>query len=340
MKLSQAKQILMAAVQSNLSMNGGGRHAEYIVPYLIGGAGLGKTTLVVDAAKELGIGCSILSLAQYDAGELGGWPVPSADGATMVRMRPDWMPTEGSGILFLDELPQAPVANQNIAAQIANERRVGPHYLPDGWVVVAAGNKATDRAGTNHMPTHLRDRLMFLEIEANLEDTIAYYAKVGVDERIRAYLRFRPDWLHRFDRDQNACPSPRSWERVSTIMSWGINAVCMQEAISGQVGRPACVDLMGFLKVYASCPDIDELIANPDHSVVPSDAAVLYAVCASLSSRANTSNVSKILKYLRRLPQQEFAAFVMKDAISRDQSLKKVQAVRDWALTGGKDLLL
>jgi Holliday junction resolvasome RuvABC ATP-dependent DNA helicase subunit len=54
MKLSQAKQILMAAVQSNLSMNGGGRHAEYIVPYLIGGAGLGKTTLVVDAAKELG----------------------------------------------------------------------------------------------------------------------------------------------------------------------------------------------------------------------------------------------------------------------------------------------
>jgi hypothetical protein len=114
----------------------------------------------------------------------------------------------------------------------------------------------------------------------------------------------------------------------------------MQEAISGQVGRPACVDLMGFLKVYASCPDIDELIANPDHSVVPSDAAVLYAVCASLSSRASTSNISNILKYLRRLPQQEFAAFVMKDAISRDQSLKKVQAVRDWALTCGKDLLL
>ena len=167
MKLSQARNIVTSAIHHAWSLKNG-RDAQYVVPYLISGPGIGKTTTVQDIAAAEGVQCQILSLAQYDAGELGGWPVPSKDGDTMIRMRPDWMPTEGRGVLFLDELPQAPVANQNIAAQIVNERRVGPHRLPEGWVIVAAGNRTSDRAGTNNMPSHLKDRLMFLEIEADL----------------------------------------------------------------------------------------------------------------------------------------------------------------------------
>ena len=258
----------------------------------------------------------------------------------MVRMRPDWMPTEGEGILFLDELPQAPVSNQNIAAQIVNERRVGPHYLPEGWVIVAAGNRMSDRAGTNNMPSHLKDRLMFLEIEADLDDTISYYYSKRIDERICAFLRFRPEWLHKFDRDANACPSPRSWERVGSIMSWGLDPVNLQEAIAGQVGRAACADFSGFMKMYEAVPDIDELIANPDAADVPSDPAVLYAVCAALASRMNEKNVSNVVSYMDRLPQQEFTAFVVKDALSRDKSLKQSNAIRQWIMNKGKTLVL
>ena len=180
MKLSQAQAIVEKAITHALDLKDA-RDAQYVVPYLIGGAGLGKTTIVKDVAASMNMQCSILSLAQYDAGELGDWPVPSKDGTSMIRMRPDWMPTEGTGVLFLDELPQAPTANQNIAAQIVNERRVGPHYLPAGWVIVAAGNRTSDRAGTNNMPSHLKDRLMFLEVEADLEDTIAYFYAKRID---------------------------------------------------------------------------------------------------------------------------------------------------------------
>jgi hypothetical protein len=130
MKLSQATAITEAAIDFALSLKNG-RDAQYVVPYWVSGAGIGKTTAVKDIAARRKIPCHILSLAQYDAGELGGWPVPAKDGDTMVRMRPDWMPTEGPCILFVDELPQAPTANMNIAAQLFNERRIGPHYLPD-----------------------------------------------------------------------------------------------------------------------------------------------------------------------------------------------------------------
>ena len=339
MKLSQAQAIVEKAIIHALNLKDA-RDAQYVVPYLIGGAGLGKTTIVKDVAAAMDMECSVLSLAQYDAGELGGWPVPSKDGDTMIRMRPDWMPTKGRGVLFLDELPQAPVANQNIAAQIVNERRVGPHRLPEGWVIVAAGNRASDRAGTNNMPSHLKDRLMFLEVEADLEDTIKYFYSKRVDERVCAFLRFRPEWLHKFDRDANACPSPRSWERVASIMSWGLDPVNQLEALAGQVGRAATADFHGFLKMYSTVPDMDELIANPMGAMISDDPAVMYAICAALSVKMNPKNAGNVVKYLMRLPQQEFAAFVMKDALARDPALKQTDAVRQWIMTVGKNLIL
>ena len=88
MKLSQAQEITEAAISFAFNLKQA-RDAQYVVPYLVSGAGIGKTTSVKDIAERHGIGCEILSLAQYDAGELGGWPVPSKDGQTMVRMRPD-----------------------------------------------------------------------------------------------------------------------------------------------------------------------------------------------------------------------------------------------------------
>jgi hypothetical protein len=48
----------------------------------------------------------------------------------------------------------------------------------------------------------------------------------------------------------------------------------------------------------------------------------------------------RIIAYMKRLPQQEFAAFIMKDAINRDAELKKSNAVRQWVLTEGKALIL
>jgi len=339
MKLSQARNIVTSAIHHAWSLKNG-RDAQYVVPYLISGPGIGKTTTVQDIAAAEGVQCQILSLAQYDAGELGGWPVPSKTGDTMIRMRPDWMPTEGRGVLFLDELPQAPVANQNIAAQIVNERRFGPHHLPEGWVIVAAGNRASDRAGTNNMPSHLKDRLMFLEVEADLDDTIKYFYSKRVDERVCAFLRFRPEWLHKFDRDANACPSPRSWERVASIMSWGLDPVNQLEALAGQVGRAATADFHGFLKMYSTVPDMDELIANPTGAMISDDPAVMYAICAALSVKMNTKNAGNVVKYLMRLPQQEFAAFVMKDALARDPALKQTDAVRQWIMTVGKNLVL
>ena len=77
-------------------------------------------------------------------------------------------------------------------------------------------------------------------------------------------------------------------------------------------------------------PDINELIAKPQSASISDDPAVMYAVCAALATRMNKSNAAQIVQYLQRIPQQEFAAFVIKDALNRDTDLKQVKAVRGW----------
>lgn len=337
MRISNARAIVEACIDSQMK-HSNGRDAQRPIPYLVGSSGLGKTTIVQQIAKDRGIGLKIVSISQYDAGELGGWLINDGDG--MKRLRPDWMPTEGEGILFLDELAQAPTACLNISRVIINERRIGEHRLPDGWAIVAAGNKMSDRAGTNQLPSHLKDALLFTEVDASLEDAVAYYNSVGVSPLITGFLRFRPELLHKFDRDADACPSPRSWERVDTIMGFKLDAVNENEAVSGQVGRGACAEFMGYKKVYESCPDIDALIASPDSAPIAEDPAVCYAVSAALSSRANDKNIGNIIQYLKRLPHKEFAVFSIRDAMNRTPSIKKTDAFRKFLLSDGKELML
>ena len=116
--------------------------------------------------------------------------------------------------------------------------------------------------------------------------------------------------------------------------------MCEAEAISGQVGRAACADFMGYRKLKATMPDLDKIISNPDSAEIPSDAMVLYALAAGLSHKMNKSNAGNIIKYLKRLDAQEFAAFTVKDAVNRDQTLKQSEAVRQWILSDGKQLIL
>lgn len=339
MKLSTAREIVLASIQANqATASKGGRSNEYVIPMLWGVAGLGKTTLVQDIAEDLDLDFVDLRLNQYDAGELGGFPILRDE--TMIRARPHFLPTEGEGILFLDELPQAPVANQNIAAQLVNERCIGEHQIGDGWTVVCAGNDMSHRAGTNAMPTHLKDRLLHLEIEPDLNDAIEYMTAKGVCPEVTGFLRFKPDQLSKFDKDAKACPSPRSWQKVGNILSWGLESIAEREALVGQVGDGAANDFMAFLRVYRELPDPEAPLKDPDNAPVDLAPDVLFAVCSGIAYRVNKSNASNFMRYLKRLPQQEFSAFAVKDALSRFPDLKKTEAFRNWVLNGGAELIL
>ena len=336
MKLSQAQQIISASVESNMTINGWS--SKRIVPMLWGIPGLGKSTIVRAVAEALGIDCIVINLAEYDAGELAGYPMLK-DGE-MVRSRPRWLPVDGKGVLFLDELVQAPVANQNVARQLVNDGRIGEHLLGDGWSVVCAGNDLSNRAGTNAMPSHMKDALLHIDVEPFLDESLRYFNTIGANPMITGFLAFSPEHLSMFNKDVKACPSPRSWEKADQILGMGLDSEIEFHALCGTLGAEASAKFKAFQQVYRELPDPELPLRDPMHAPIPSEPSVMYAVVSAIAYRVNKENASNFCAYMQRLPEQEFSAFGMKTALDRFNDLRHEKAFQQWAIDGGADLVV
>jgi MoxR-like ATPase len=113
------------------------------LPFFIwGAAGIGKSDLIKLVAEKRGLSLCDLRVALYDPVDLRGLPRFEED--KTVWQAPAVLPRDGKGILFLDDLTTAPQMIQ-ACYQLVLDRKLGEYTLPDGWVVVAAGNPASER---------------------------------------------------------------------------------------------------------------------------------------------------------------------------------------------------
>tara|TARA_E500000318_G_scaffold82623_1_gene78038 strand:- start:1917 stop:2960 length:1044 start_codon:yes stop_codon:yes gene_type:complete len=346
MKLSTAREITLASIRHNLKVaSQGGSSSQYVVPYYVSSVGIGKTTDLQFCAKlmaeELGnpdFGCEVVIVADRDIADMSGFPNPDFENGTFSRLRPDYLPTEGQGVLILDELGQADVSKLNIVSRLVNERRIGEHKLGDGWTVVCAGNHVKHRAGSNALPTQLRDRLLHLEIEADIDDSVDYFNKVGVNPAITGYLYHRPSALCEFDKNADVCPSPRAWHKASEILGFGLSEMAEYEALRGTVGDGQAAGFKAFLRIFREVPDPKALLNDPANAVIPSEPSVLFAVCAAIAQYVNKDNADGFFAYISRLPQQEFAAFAIKSVYARWPEIKHEKSFKAWFKEHGKAL--
>jgi MoxR-like ATPase len=259
----------------------------------------------------------------------------------MVRLRPNYLPDAPLGLWNLDELPQAFLANQNIASQIVNEYRVGEHTISPGVTICCTGNKPENKAGTTTMPSHLKDRLNFIPLEANLEEWMQYAVHHDLDTRVRAFLRQNPSALHKFEPGQQANPTPRSWEKTSAIMSMNLPRNIRREALSGQIGEATATTFEAWLRVEDKMPKIEDILTNPEKAPTfgNKEADVLYLLLANLASIADDKNIEAILKYINRLPNQEFTSYWAKDTFTRNPKLFDNKHVSKWKFETAVNLL-
>lgn len=352
MHLETAKKVIKEACLSSLGLKENARNAERVPVKVFGPVGAGKSSIVYQAMSEVfeDMGVTNWRFHRVNAGteapdDIAGSNFYDKENCRMIKMKPWWWPKEDEpyGVVFLDEIDQGDKAQQNACGPLIDERRAGPWVLPDGWIVIGAGNRKQDRAGTTTSPSQIKDRWLNCEIEITTEQTLSYFAKIGVHPKIRAFLaRFGHEWLHKFDPDAEAFPTPRSWERTSTIMGWDLEPEEMIQAIAAKVGTGATAALTGFWKVFDHIPDPDELIADPMGATVPNEADTLYAICALLSTKATMDNLGAILQYCGRFESQTFTAMIVRDVRARfGNDLKRNPAYRQWiANGGGKELLV
>lgn len=245
-----------------------------------GPPGVGKSSIVAQVADKHELELIDLRLSQLAPTDLRGLPV--ADGQVSRWLPPEFLPTGGRGILFLDELNMAPPAIQGIAQQLILDRQVGNYTVPGDWFVWAAGNRKEDRAAVFDMPAPLANRFLHYQVEPHFESFRSWAGGHGIHEQVLAFLSFRPTLLHKPDAKNPAWPSSRSWELASELHSLGM-------AVDAAVGDGAASEFDAFCKLYADLPDLEHILLHgAGNTAFPEEPSRRYAITVGLSARAAT----------------------------------------------------
>jgi len=299
--------------------------------------GMGKSQIVHQTADSLGMALTDVRAVLLDPVDLRGLPTVNGDGRAHWAT-PDFLPTEGAGILFLDEINAAPLAVQAACYQLILDRKLGEYVLPAGWAIVAAGNLQTDRAVVNRMSTALASRFTHIEMICDLDDWCRWALAAGIKTEVIAFLRFRPELLHNFDKDGRTFPCPRTWEFASKIIGGGLTNGIEFGLLAGTVGEGAAAELAGFLKIYRQLPSPDAVLMSPDTADMPDDPATLYALAGALARKASPDNFDRVIAYVGRMPA-EFSVLTVRDAITRDAALQSTRPFIEWA-AANSDVLI
>ena len=303
----------------------GATKGQHTPVMLWGPPGVGKSQIVAQVAERNDVPMIDIRLSQMEPSDLRGIPfrVDNSVEWAVPAMLPNQQRHGSQGILFLDEITSAAPSVSAAAYQLILDRRLGQYEIPNGWAILAAGNRQGDRGVTYTMPAPLANRFSHYEVDVNLDDWVAWAYANDIDDRIIAFLRFRPDLLFEFDAAQNpmAFPSPRSWEYAHRALQKFVDhGDLLLETLQACVGPAAGVELNAFIANLDQMPSIEAIIKGEDVPV-PGEIDLQYAVASALVGQAIRVNNQdredvyhgNILNYANKFPQREMGVMMISD---------------------------
>lgn len=299
------------------------RCGQHTPVMLWGPPGVGKSQILSQVAESFDVPLIDLRLSQLEPTDLRGipfrvdqwveWAIPA--------MLPNQRRHGPEGILFLDELTSAPPTVSAAAYQLILDRHLGEYTVPEGWAIVAAGNRHGDRGITYTLPAPLANRFTHYEIEPHLGDWVTWASHQGIDQRLIGFLLYRPELLFEIEPNQTplAFPTPRSWEYAHRALQKFADAPeLLLEALQACVGPKAGLEFKTFIDNMARMPDV-EAILRGEEVAIPEELDLQYGVAATLVRRAvdamETHEAHRIyghiLDYATRLPEREMGVMLV-----------------------------
>jgi hypothetical protein len=258
--------------------------------FLWGPPGIGKSDLVSGIAKELGAVMIDLRLSQMDPTDIRGIPFYNKEINKMDWAAPIELPDEEFAskyplvVLFLDELNAAPPAVQAAAYQLILNRAVGKYRLPDNVVMVAAGNRESDKGVTFRMPSPLANRFVHLEVRADFPSWEHWAVQNKIHKDVVGYLAFAKQDLFDFDprSSSRSFATPRSWAFVSELLDDNDNDSSTTDLVAGTVGEGMAVKFMAHRKISGQMPNATDILAGRVTELKIKEISAMYSLTVSL----------------------------------------------------------
>jgi len=283
--------------------------------FLWGPPGVGKSSVVRSVAAGMELDIIDIRASLLDPTDLRGIPVVH-DGRA-VWCPPLFLPSDpdSKGLLFFDELNAAPPLVQASLYQLVLDRRVGEYRLPDGWRIVAAGNRAEDASIVFRMPAALANRFIHADFDVDIDDWNAWAAGKGIHPLITAFINTRRQLLFDMNDSRRAFPSPRSWEMLSDAIKELGGAETAADVMTGIVGEGAAIEFLGYCRGAISEAKIWEILKNPAKASLPESPGDQYALIGYVVSRAADAKFREAAGALLNRLAPEFAVLLARNLL-------------------------
>ena len=260
-----------------------------IRPVFIWGApGIGKSTIVQQFADQLGLECVSLLGSQLAPEDIIG--VPQIQDGFSRFCPPRIIAREQPYVLFLDELNACTSEVQKAFYSLIHERRIGEYHLPEGSIVVGAGNRAQDNAITRPMSSALVNRMFHVELTASPRLWLEWAAQSGLHPYVYDYISSRPDHLwSKPPKSEEPFSTPRSWHMLSdAIQNYGsdISEDSLRILAAGSLSPQHATQFLAYIRQIRSQYALDKILSGEQPwPGGPEERDVLYFLAQSLRAR-------------------------------------------------------
>ena len=316
--MSETRQV--TTVQAKRSLLKAFNHKRPL--FLWGPPGIGKSELVADIAEELGGYMIDLRLGQMEPTDIRGIPFYNKELGKMDWAEPIDLPDEELAgqypivVLFMDEMNSAAPSVQAAAYQLILNRRIGKYKLPDNVVMVAAGNRESDKGVTYRMPTPLANRFIHQEMKVDFASWQDWAVTHNIHKDIIGYLGSNKQDLYDFDpkSSSRAFATPRSWSFVSEILSDDDgDEETITNLISGTIGEGLAIKFNGHRKVSGRMPKPEDILSGKVTTLDVKEVSAMYSLVISMCYELKDAVEKKVSDKDFHTMSDYFFAYMMKN---------------------------
>jgi len=259
--------------------------------FLWGPPGIGKSDIVAQITDSLPNSHLIdIRLSLWEPTDIKGIPYFDSNISKMAWGAPSELPDEEFAaqydniVVFFDEMNSAAPAVQAAAYQLILNRRVGQYKLPDNVIIIAAGNRESDKGVTYRMPAPLSNRFVHLELAVDFDDWFQWAVENKIHKDVVGFLQFSKKDLYDFDpkSPSRSFATPRSWSFVSELIEDDLDENTTTDLVSGAVGEGLAVKFMAHRKVAADMPNPTDILAGKVKEIQNKEISAMYSLTVSL----------------------------------------------------------
>ena len=327
-----------------------------LTPVIQSEPGCGKTSLLNMLKEDLGednydfiyVDCPVKDMSDI------AMTIPNHDTKTLESYVGSLfqMDSPKPKVILLDEFMKSPKLLQVIFTRLMLERTVGDTPLPEGSIVFATSNNASDGVGDS-MLAHAGNRVCIMRMEKPDSETwLPWASDNGVHPLIRTWVSMFPRCLNSYvNGGQEDNPyifnpsklnlsfvSPRSLAKASVIVKnrdiIGDNATMV--ALAGTIGASAAGDMAAFLSLERQLPDFKDILENPLTIKIPDDTAATLMLMFQATDKLQTQDeLTKFMSFVNRVASSELQAVFFTMMVRSKNGIKLArsnQQIAKWAV--------